>query len=423
MRDIWNLVARNRDYRLLLAANMISSAGDWILNVGMTFYVYQITGSALASGTMLLMGILPSFLLGSAGGVFADRWDRRRTMVVTNLLLACALLPLFLVHAASQLWILYLTVFVECSIGQFFAPAEAAMVSTVVGRPDLVAANALNAQGRQVARLGGAGIGGALAAAGGITLVASVDVASYLVAAGLVALVAARPVVRAKKNAVSDGPEEGFWQEWLAGIKLCVGQPELSALLTFRLMSGFGEGVFSVLLAPLVISVLQANQGEYGSVVAFQAIGGIAGGLAVAAYGRRGSPILLLGYGATLFGVFDLAIAVYPLALPVLWPILVLIAVVGVPSAAMNAAFNSLQQMSASDEFRGRVFGAINTGWAVSMTLGTVLAGALGDTVGIIPIFALQGLIHIVAGPLTLARLRRTPANSPVVAVGEGARS
>src|SRR5262245_25980334 len=159
MRIVWNLVARNRSFRLLMGANLISQAGDWILGIGMTFYVYTETGSVLAAGAMLFVSMFPQLLFGSLAGVFVDRWDRRRTMVVTNVLLAISLIPLFAVHDVGTVWIVYVVVFVQGLLEQLFMPAEAAMVPNIVPADELVAANALNSQNRQVARLIGAALG------------------------------------------------------------------------------------------------------------------------------------------------------------------------------------------------------------------------------------------------------------------------
>ncbi len=413
MRNVWNLLARNRDYRLLLGANLTSASGDWVLGIGMMYYVFTVTGSALASGTILVVSIIPQFAFGSIGGVFVDRWDRRRTMVVTNVLLAASLIPLYFVHSESQIWIIYVTVFVEATLEQFFDPAEAAMVPHVVPDEDLVAANALNGQNRQVARLIGSAIGGVLAATGGIALVATFDLVSYLFAALLVALIKARTPA-AEEPHEAEEKTASVWREWLDGIALCVRKPDLRTLLIYRMISFFGEGMFAALLAPYIISELGANSVQYGSIISVQAIGGIAGGITIAALGRRGKPLTLLGYGAFFFGVFDLLIVIYPLALDALWPVFVLITVVGLPAASLVAGYTTLQQTMSTDAFRGRVFGAISTAAAVTMLLGVVLGGTLSDRVGIIPVIAVQGVIHILAGPIVFARLRKYAAADAV---------
>ncbi|MFL6125193.1 MFS transporter, partial [Actinophytocola sp.] len=290
----------------------------------------------------------------------------------------------------------------------FFGPAFDAVVPRLVPAGDLVAANAINGQNRQLTRLIGPVLGGVLAATGGVLLVAVVDLVSYLLAAALVAMVRAAP---AREEAVGPAPRSGrLRREWAAGIRVCFGRRELTTIFVFRVLNGFGEGVLSVLLAPLIIGVLNADSAEYGSVLSTQAIGGIAGALAVAALGSRFQPRFLLGYGALLFGILDLAIALYPLAIPRLWPLFVLICLVGAPAAAMFTGFNTIQQLGTPDDFRGRVFGAISTGWATAMVLGVVVASTLGDVVGVIAVISLQGVVHIIAGPFVLARLGATPA-------------
>ena len=85
---------RQRDFALLWFGGLISIMGDWMLLVALPIYVYGLTGSALATGAMFAAGLLPNVILGSVAGVFVDRWDRKRTMVAANLLMAVSLLPL-----------------------------------------------------------------------------------------------------------------------------------------------------------------------------------------------------------------------------------------------------------------------------------------------------------------------------------------
>lgn len=410
MGKVWQLTVRNRNYRLLLGANLVSQGGDWILGIGMMYYVYALTGSALASGAMLFVSMIPQLLFSSLAGVLVDRWDRRRTMIASNLLLAVSCVPLFAVQDASSVWVIYVVVFVQGLFEQLFVPAEQAMVPHVVPETDLVAANALNGQNRQVARLAGAAVGGALAAFGGIFLVAVVDLVSYLLAAGLVTMmrVTAEPP-RAPAGAPDARPPL-LRHEWLDGVRLCRRDRDLSTLFVFKVMNGFGEGVIAVLLAPFIVGVLNAGSLEYGAIISAQAVGGIVAGFAIAVFGARGDPRLLLGYGAFVFGFLDLLLAVYPLAVPALWPAFALICLVGLPSAAVNAGFATLQQVRTPDAFRGRVTGAINTGAGLAMAVGILVAGTLGDVVGIIAVLSLQGIVHMVAGPFVLARTRRVPA-------------
>ena len=125
----FRLLAR-RNFGLLWAGGFISFVGDWVLYIGMPISIYQITGSALATTLMFVADVLPSIVLGSIAGVYVDRWDRRKTVVVGNLLLAATLLPLTLVRDASSIWIVYVVVLVEASLGQFVNPAVGAPVNS-----------------------------------------------------------------------------------------------------------------------------------------------------------------------------------------------------------------------------------------------------------------------------------------------------
>ena len=155
MRTTWRLLAGRRDLRLVLAAGLVSDAGDWILIIGLAYRVYAITGSTVASALTMASSCAPQVLLGAVAGVFADRWDRKRTMITADLLLAVALLPLLLVHGAGRVWIVFAVMFAEGAIQQFFSPAEQAMVPTLVPDTELVAANAVSGQVSNVARLAG----------------------------------------------------------------------------------------------------------------------------------------------------------------------------------------------------------------------------------------------------------------------------
>ncbi len=104
---------RQRNFALLWFGGIISMTGDMVLYVALPYYVYSLTGSVLSTGLMFVVETLPSILLGSLAGVFVDRWDRKRTMIVTNILQGLCLLLLLLVKSVERLWIVYLVSFVE----------------------------------------------------------------------------------------------------------------------------------------------------------------------------------------------------------------------------------------------------------------------------------------------------------------------
>lgn len=412
MKTLWDVLAQRRDYRLVLSAGLVSLTGDWILRIGLAFHVYALTGSTLASGGLLLASFLPLVLLGSLAGVFVDRWDRRRTMIITNLLHALVLLPLLLVRDSGTLWVIYLVILAQSCLQQFFRPAEQSLIPALVETPQLVTANSLNSQANDISRLVGAGVGGVLAAAGGLPLLALVDAATYLIAMAFLLGVRHRPErVKVERVGGVRAAVRGIKGEWVEGIQVCLSGPALRLVFVFGLVTGVGEGVMSTLFAPFVSAELGGDGTAYGLITSSQAIGGIAGGLIAAAIGSRFSAAKLWGFGAIAFGLIDLAMFLYPLFWKGLAPAFVCMIVVGVPGAFMVAGLMTVIQRLTDDAARGRVFGALFATEGLAVLVGIVAAGVLGDVIGIIPMLVIQGLGFFVGGLVVLSRLALlTPA-------------
>jgi MFS family permease len=199
VRATWRMLAGRRDLRLVLSAGIISLTGDWILTIGLVYRVYAMTGSTVASALTMASVFAPQVLLGAVAGVFADRWDRKRTMITADLLLAAGLIPLLLVRGPAQIWIVFAVMFWEGSVEQFFSPAQQAMVPRLVPDDELLTANAVSGQVSNVSRLAGSALGGVLAAAGGLPAVTLADAATFLASAALLAL------VRTSGRTASDG--------------------------------------------------------------------------------------------------------------------------------------------------------------------------------------------------------------------------
>lgn len=397
---------RHRGLRLLLSAGLISLAGDWVLRIGLAYYVYALTGSTLASALMLLSSFVPQIVLGSIAGVFVDRWSLKPTMVTANLLLTAGLVPLMVVHHANQIWIVYLVIAYEGCVQQFFIPAAQSLLPHLVDDEHLVTANALNNQSNDLSRLIGSAIGGIVGAAGGITALALVDMATFLISAVLIARVAAprREPRTAERGAVTRIRSLG--QEWRDGARAMRGSHVLRVIGVFLLITSLGEGAMGTLFAPFVRSVLHASGTAYGLVVSSQAIGGIVGGLVAAGVGNRLRASRAFGWGAVAFGAIDLAMFLYPLGWDTIWPAFTLMSIVGVPGALVVAGAMTLVQRNSTVANRGRVFGAISTIEGLAVVVGTIGAGFLGQSLGIVATLSLQGGGYVAGGVLILVSLR-----------------
>ncbi len=409
-------ILRQRNFALLWFGGLISMTGDWVLFIALPIYVYTLTGSALATSVMFIAQRIPSLLLGSVAGVFVDRWDRKRTMVIANLLLALGLLPLLAVQSVEQLWIVYVVAFVESALGQFFSPAENALLPQLVGEEQLIAANSLNTLNDNLARLVGPALGGVVAGLVGLSGVILLDAASFLVAGALIALISGAPTrasraVAAPSNAV--GAWVGVWREWLAGLRLVRYERPIMVVFVILAITSLGEGIMGVLFVVFVNQVLGGGALEIGWLMSAQAIGGLLGGLLVGGASRLLTPARLIGLSGILFGMLDLAIFNYPAYISGLALGLILFAVVGIPGVGFMTGVNALLQTSVADQYRGRIFGALGTTQGLLMMIGTVSAGVLGDRLGVVTVLNMQGCGYILAGLIALTLLTTVPQIVP----------
>jgi Na+/melibiose symporter-like transporter len=265
---------------------------------------------------------------------------------------------------------------------------------------------------RNLARLVGSALGGVLATFAGIAGLAIFDAVSFVLAAALLTAIRYRPapVEQATEEQAELGSLSRLLEEWLAGLRTCLGSRALLVILIFMSITQMGEGIMGTLFAPFVKDVLHGTGSQYGLIVGIQGVGGIIGGLAVTAAGHRWSAYTLFGFGAVAFGIVDLALFLYPLVLSGVVPALVCMLIVGIPGACTIAGLMTTFQTMTSDEFRGRVFGAMTAVGGAAVLCGIGIASWLGEVVGIVPIIAIQGAGYVAGGFMVILALRGTAA-------------
>ncbi len=404
-------VLRQRNFALLWSAGLISMIGDWMLFIALPIYVYKLTGSTLATSTMFIAEMIPSLLLGSVAGVFVDRWHRKRIMVVSNLLLALGLLPLLLVHSTAWLWVVYVVAFIESVLSQFFTPAESALLPLLVSEEHLGPANSLNSLNKNIARLVGPPLGGIVAGLLGLPAITLADATSFLVAGGMIALIVVKSTAtekvstRVSTSAENVHPIVTVWREWLEGLGLVKRERLVSIMFVLFAVTSLGEGVFGVLFVVFVYRILHGGALQLGWLMGAQAVGGLIGSVLVGYVIKAIAPSRLIGMSAILFGLIDLVIFNYPAFFPGFTLAVILFVLVGIPGVGTLTSAYTLLQTAVADEYRGRIFGAIGTTGALFMLLGTIMAGFLGDHVGVVAVLNTQGIVYVLAGAFALITL------------------
>ena len=392
-------VLRQRNFALLWFAGFISTTGDWALNVALPFYVYQMTGSALATSLMFMARTLPGVLLGSVAGVFVDRWDRKKTMVVVNLLATLLVLLMLTVKSIEWLWVVYLVALVESALMQFFTPAEKALLPRLVDEKHLVTANSLSALNINLGMLIGPAIGGALMGLTGLTSVVLFDSASYLIAGVMIFLIAWSPDMTVKQ---SESPSpfktwSGIWKDWLDGLKLVKNNRLITTIFVAVAIAMLGEGIIQALLV-LFVNLLKGGALEFGWLLTLRGLGGLLGGLIFGQIGtmmkpQRIFPWTLVGIGSLLLVMFNF---------PVLLLALITLCITGILAVGASATSTTMLQNGVSNGYRGRIFGVFGMIAALMTLLGQGSAGALADRWGVGVLLNIGGGLYVLSGLIPL---------------------
>jgi MFS family permease len=380
-----------------------------VLLIALPFYIFDLTGSALATGAMFMAQTVPRVLLGSVAGVFVDCWDRKRTMIAADLSRAALILALLSVHSAGWLWLIYLVAFLQAVIAQFFTPAKNAVLPLLVSESDLVAANGLNSLSENLTRLTAPALGGALFGLLGLASVVWIDSASFLVSGLLIALIAFPSRVRAVATRSSGGSWAAVLHEWRDGMRLMRNDPTITAIFATAGTAMIAEGFILVLLVPFVKDVLRSGSQGFGWLMSAQAIGGLIGSVFLARVSRAVRPSLLIPLCGAPFGLLDIALANLPGrgGLPPLPVALVLIGLAGAPLIGFYIGMQTVLQSSVPDRFRGRVFGAYATTVAFATLIGQGTGSLIGDRLGIVPAFTLAGSFELLAALVAFILLGR----------------
>ncbi len=269
-------VFRKRDFTFLWLSQLISSIGSSLTDLAAGILIYRQTGSALSVGLMLMATALPALFFGLVAGVFVDRYDRKKIMIEACLLrfVLVAAIPL---AVSFNILLLYVIVFVNSAIAQFFDPAQESVIPDVADDEELAAANSF----LSISSFGSTAIGfsaaGLLASLASIEIAFYVDALTFLVCAVLIFLVAVKPTENGEDTSVAvviDGLRDGF--------RYMTASPILRNSFLSGIPAYFSFGLWNVLLLPFAITVLMATEFEYGLQEGLTSLGFVVGSLLMA---------------------------------------------------------------------------------------------------------------------------------------------
>jgi MFS family permease len=384
---------------LFFAGQSLSLVGTWITRIATSWLVYRLTGSALLLGIVGFCGQIPTLFLAPVAGVFVDRWDRHRVLVVTQVLsmfqsLVLAILALAGIITVAE--VVVLQVF-QGIINAFDTPArQAFVVSMIEDRADLPNAIALNSSMVNASRIVGPSIGGIMIAAVGEGWCFLLDAVSYLaVIASLLAMhVPARARARVDTN-VLDELRAGF--QYVTRFA-----PISTALLLLALVSTMGMP-YTVLMPAVAAKVLHGGAHTLGWLMTASGAGALCGALYLA---TRRSVIGLGRAIAVAAGVFGAGLVAFGFSRS-LWLSLLVLPVIGAGFMVALAATNTIVQTITEEQFRGRVMAFYTMAFLGTAPIGSLLAGVLADRIGEPMTIVAGGVVCVLGAVWFASRLPR----------------
>jgi len=388
---------RHRNFRLFLGGQVISLAGTWMQQVALSWLVYRLTRSPFLLGLVGFAGQLPSLLLAPLAGVWADRADRRRIVIGTQVLAmvqALVLSALVLTGRVTVAHILVLSVFLGLVNGVDVPTRQAFLVEMVRGRDDLANAIALNSSVFNAARLVGPAVAGFMIGLVGEGVVFLLNGLSYI------AVIAALVAMRIDPRPPGSQPRQPVLRELKEGVRYAFGfAPIRSLLLLIGLVSLMGVP-FTVLMPVFATDVLHGGAHTLGLLMSSLGLGALGGALLLAA--RRS----VRGLGRVILAaviLFGLSLVGFGLSRNE-WLSMALLVVAGLGMMVHMASSNTILQTIVDEDKRGRVMSFYAMAFMGSVPLGSLLSGALAARIGA-PATVILGGIACLLGAAGFARV------------------
>ena len=397
---------RHHNYRLFFAGQLTSVAGTWMQNIALAWLVVQLAphSRGLAVGLLSVCRFGPFTILGLFAGVVTDRFDNRRTVIVTQAvqMFFSAVLAVITLVGHVQLWQVYAIAALTGTALVFDAPSRQNLTFQMVGREELPNAVALNSSLFNTARIFGPALAGVIIAAGGAGWAFAINTVSFVaVLAGLLAMRTSElyPLLDRRHPTLWRGTREGF----------AYARRNRTVLVIISMMAVFSSVCFNfnIILPLLAKTTLDAGPRTFGIISACFGAGALVGALSAAMMTRARWRVMFAG--AAGFGLCELVLA--PLHSTALVGALLFIC--GIFFTSYTATSNSAIQLASADYIRGRVLGLYYYAWNGLAPFGALLVGFICDRGGTELAFFIGGGAALAMTALGAAAVKLPPRAAP----------
>ena len=386
-----------RNFRLFVFGQGVSLIGTWMQQVAMIWLVYRLSNSAFLLGLVGFCSQVPSFFLAPLAGVFTDRWNLHRTILLTQALAMCQAMILAVLTLTGTVTVWHVLVLSVCAglVTAFDIPArQAFLIQMVEGRDNLANAIGLNSSMFNGARLVGPAIAGFLIAAVGE------GVCFLLNGLSFVAVLAALLAMRLPPQVPAKTPQHVL-HDLMEGFRYAFNFLPIREILMLLALVNMAAMPLMVLLPVFATDVLHGGPDTLGLLTASTGLGALLGALCVA---YRNSVLGLGRQIAWASAMFGLSLIAFSFS-HVLWLSMLLLVSGGFAVMMETAASNTILQTIVDDDKRGRVMSFYAMAFLGAAPLGSLLAGSLASHLGVAPVVQLAGAMCIMGSSVFAWRL------------------
>ena len=364
-----------QSFLLLWGSQTVSQLGTAMTDYAVIIWVYSRQGTASSVTLLTVCTFLPTIFFRFLAGSAVDRWDKKRIMLIADMLAACGTLAVFVLHSADilQIWHLYLINFLLSLMNAFQEPASFVAVSMLVPKEHYVRASGLQGFSGAAVSILAPALGAILVASGGLNLVLIIDLATFAVAF-LVLLI----MIRIPEAERKEADEEPFSKTCLDGIRYLKDHTAILRITLFLAVINFVAKLGNDgMLSPFILGRTGNSQSVLGAVESFTALGVLAGSLLAAMMkpARRRTRLIFITTALVFAGNIIQGLT----SRPWLW----CAAAFGsyLLAAVMNVNMDTLMRDRVPIEMQGRVFSAKSTLQNFTIPPALLLGGLLADAV------------------------------------------
>ena len=395
-----------KNFFSLWSGQIISEFGDRLNQMALISLIYsKHPGSVMALAKLLFFIVVPVFVIGPVAGVYVDRWDRKRVMIIADIVRGILVLTIPVFVYLNMMMPVYIVVFLIFSATRFFLPSKLAFIPAIVSRDKLLIANSLSNTTRMLATILGFAVAGFIIKWVGHTCGFYLDSVSYFISAAFIATITPREKLanvreefQMTKEIIEKSIRKNVWREIVEGLGHMFKKDKMKVVTSslFLFMAGAGS-IFCIIIVFIQESFGSITE-DLGLLGVFLGLGLFLGTVLYGKFGQKLSRIRTMLASFTLCGVVITVFALYASGSPVLIIGGALVMLIGMTAAPILTCANTLIHTLVPDEVRGRIFSSMEAVMHLAFLVFMFFTAYLSRSLSNLTILLVSGTVFALIG-------------------------